>query len=222
MGYSHYFYQKRSMTPDEFELFTQDINKLAQAITDLGSDEFETRYGPRGSVRPSAVHPGNILAHGPGLVAGGHIAGVDLAGFCEAMNQGCEVFFVSRTLQGYAHQYELEEIDKVGHRFYSIKTRHRPYDTMVCAALLCLGERAPDAWRISTDGDVENWGAPARFASSVLSRPMHVDLIQGFKDQASNIKTALAPTAWMLSHAEHPEIEKIAGKASGTKKRHAL
>jgi hypothetical protein len=54
--------------------------------------------------------------------------------------------------------------------FEFCKTRQYPYDTPVCAILACAAEHAPNAIRVSSDGDEGDWAEPLAWASKVLGR----------------------------------------------------
>lgn len=214
MGYSHYYYQTRSMTAEEFEGFAADVAELARAAKDVGgSKAFEERYGRGQGWASGAGGSMEVEPQGPG---------VDAVGFNGANDAGCEAFFAPRDIRGHAAPYEIECVDKDGERFHCVKTRQRPYDAVVCAALLCLVDRAPDAWRVSSDGGIEDWASAARFAGFVLGRPMPLAGVSKFGEHPEALEEALAPTAWMRAAKELHQIEKAANEACEPRPRRAL
>lgn len=52
--------------------------------------------------------------------------------------------------------------------FTFCKTAHKPYDTVVCAALIALERAAPGAYSISSDGEPGEWKQGLDFARQVL------------------------------------------------------
>ena len=56
--------------------------------------------------------------------------------------------------------------------FNFCKTACKPYDIVVCAFLTVINEIAPDALKISSDGNSEDWSTGVLLASKVMGKDM--------------------------------------------------
>lgn len=173
MGYTHYYSQKRSMSENEFEEYGRDVQRLI-------------------AVLPATVSSFNALYGWGGYESGGGGYGIEALGVAHddpgkpivspeaihfngsgADDADHETFRVERGLD--ESHWSFKQDKEV---FGCTKTNYKPYDVMVCAALLALLDRAPDAWRVSSDGSARDWVAAARFASHALGRSMRLEQVE--------------------------------------------
>lgn len=174
MGYTHYYSQKKSMGENEFEEYGKDVQKLIAALPSTVSS-FNAMYGWGGYESSDGGYGIEVLAvahDNPGKPMVSSKA-VHFNG-SGADNADHETFRVERGMDE-AH-WSFKQDKEV---FNCTKTNCKPYDVMVCAALLALLDRAPDAWRVSSDGSASDWVAAARFASHALGRPMKLEQVEG-------------------------------------------
>lgn len=212
MGYTHYYSMKRDMDEAEFAAFKGDLARLMEALPPTVG-EFAQRYGefcsdPARTVLGIEEEAGDV----PGNPLGEKIVGFNGSGG-EAL--GHETFWVPQTMQLGAASWELASIREDGRRFLFTKTAQKPYDAMVCAALLCLKEQAPDAWEISSDGTVMDWAPAARFVSMALGRRPVLEQISCFAKKPDLLAKALEPTAWMRAQEDKEQLGKAACAGAG-------
>lgn len=73
--------------------------------------------------------------------------------------------------QEYAHEdFVLREHFNQGLEFDFCKTAHKPYDTVVVAALSILKYRLGDAIEVSSDGEIVDWLPGVLFARRIINR----------------------------------------------------
>lgn len=212
MGYTHYYRMRRDMTEDEFKRFGQDVERLIAALPN-NCGAFNTRYALPAEGNPSDQRPLMIVAEvtKSGFIVDKNEVGFNGAGFEDA---GHESFWVERSMKG-AAEWEMNSTKT--ERFMFTKTAHKPYDVLVCAVLLVLKDVAPDAWVVTSDGEVPQWAPSARFASQVLDRPMPLSDIGIFRENLEELIKAQVPTPWMeaekLARFEATELAKAASPA---------
>ncbi len=69
--------------------------------------------------------------------------------------------------------------------FNFCKTARKPYDLIVTAALCAVNHRAPHAFRIGSDGDIEDWQDGLEFAQKTLNDPsLTMPLTHPLEDEA--------------------------------------
>ena len=212
MGYTHYYSMKRDMDDGEFAAFKKDLEILMEALPPTVG-EFAQRYGEFCS-EPAEVRLGieEEASDVRGNPLGEKIVGFNGSGG-EAL--GHETFWVPQKMDLGAASWELASMKEDGRRFLFTKTAQKPYDAMVCAALLCLKQAAPDAWEISSDGSVMDWAPAARFVSMALGRRPALEEISSFAKRPDLLAKALEPTAWMRSQSDKEELGKAACAGAG-------
>jgi hypothetical protein len=72
--------------------------------------------------------------------------------------------------------HETFLIDPDDRGFTFCKTNYKPYDAVVCAALIALERAAPGAYEISSDGSPVDWKSGLDFARQVLGADCAIPL----------------------------------------------
>ncbi len=141
MGYSHYFSQHRSLSPQEWEPVCINLRRLLDALP-LRSLSAGGFYDDR------PLHLADIEVTGEHIVfnGSGRGGGEDL---------GHETLVLFRRIE----DAEQEEPWRRGQRplFQFCKTERKPYDLVVCALLILVGHYAPGAFDIASDGGPTDW-----------------------------------------------------------------
>lgn len=135
MGYTHYYPLSDDLDHDEFEEYKADVAALAAnsdvklGRLELYPDPDNRQRQPFEYERPEAVY---------------------LNGFGE---QSHETFAVPRDRN---REEMAGKIGDEGEEFVFCKTARKPYDEIVCAALIELERRFPDAVDVRSDGYFDN------------------------------------------------------------------
>lgn len=130
MGYTHYFQQLKDCSPAAWAKLCNALPALALKVSNEAPIARE--YDSAGE--PPAITEDDILFNGVG-------------------NNGHETMHLSRkrTVEDYQRGRPDSEA------FHFCKTAEKPYDVIV-VALLCLAHTyAPGVWRISSDGNANEW-----------------------------------------------------------------
>ena len=199
MGYTHYHNQLRPMTPEEFQSFGRDVEKLVAelgSIPDVG--QFEFRFGKLGSLEWPPKSPLFVKPEG---VDGDSIVEAEAVGFNGCGPGGSDE-------EDWGHETFL--VEREGSGFQFTKTQRKPYDALVCACLLALADSAPAAWEISTDGSVESWAPGYLLAKHALGRALPLELVKGGEpDEGGKMlrKVKAYESPWMLAQRQRREME---------------
>lgn len=83
-----------------------------------------------------------------------------------ATNNNFETFAIQLFETG--HYYKIEEQEKEVFGF--CKTARRPYDIAVCISLMVIKHHLGSDFRISTDGDLDDWSEPIAYYENYFKR----------------------------------------------------
>ncbi len=136
MGYTHYMYQTRDLTEDEWRAFTKGFERLLtlDGVPPLSriDEDFEV---------PPEITNELICFNGVG----------------DDSHETC-VVYRTKTDGITGEPSDREEV------FSFTKTARKPYDVVVTAVYAYLESSFPDAFHISTDGEERNWVAGVTLA----------------------------------------------------------
>lgn len=124
MGYTHYFPQSRDFTSEEWRQIKDGIRKVVAYSVEQGV-KLQYEYN---DARKVSITDKLIRFNGPDEL-------------------GHETFYVSKIMTHNSWE------DKTQPAFQFCKTARKPYDLAVCLSLLRIKAVAPDAIRLSSDGD---------------------------------------------------------------------
>lgn len=131
MGYTHYWYQKRPFTHEEWYNIVEESKRVCSEAASRGIE----LVGNMGEAR---THPEFTPDH---------------VSFNGLSDDGCETFYLERSAEADALQTP-EEVANEG-VFSFCKTGRLPYDAAVVTVLHFVRKLAPDAIRVESDGDEE-------------------------------------------------------------------
>jgi hypothetical protein len=155
MGYTHYWRtHKDGIPPEQWKLICRDIKTLIQYLpehsTSAGdyhlSDPLKIAYED-GSDKPPQITSKLIRFNGTG--------GDDL---------GHETFYFERKPTPQDYQKNDEQI------FAFCKTARKPYDLVVCGALVVIIKHAAKWVTVSSDGDPEDWQPALEWVLATLGQ----------------------------------------------------
>ena len=127
MGYTHYWYQTRDFTRDEWSVISSAVNSLIDA-TDVPLGNWEGSSGTVPDITPDWIR----------------FNGID--------EDSHETFALER-IKGAPEEYQ----SPTPGTFAFCKTAAKPYDVIVVAALIIANHLAPGALSVSSDGDWDDW-----------------------------------------------------------------
>lgn len=162
MGYTHYFYQHRDFTTDEWQELTR-ATRLAIANLPEKFETAECEYIERPVICGSEGE-GEPLITGYKIWFNGDARyGLDH-----------ETMALDRLVEDALYEsngYTNRQAD--GSIFNFCKTARKPYDFLVCAVLLMAQEIAPGCLVVSSDGDIEgeDWQPAREFVRSLGFEP---------------------------------------------------
>jgi hypothetical protein len=193
------------MSEKEFEEYGRDVKKLMESLPETVSS-FNAMYGWGGYKIDGGGYGIEVLAVSHDNPESPVVSrdAIHFNGAGEA-NADHETFRVERGLD--ESHWSFKQDKEV---FNCTKTNYKPYDVMVCASLLALLERAPGAWRVSSDGSAREWVAAARFAAHALGRPMRLEDVEGMKEAADEIKASNERPRFESEREELKEVSKPA------------
>lgn len=139
MGYTHYWYREKEADRDAFKSWSEDVIRLA----DSGRLDFAV-CGGDGTGLPEITED-VVCFNGDGANGLDH-----------------ETFRIARV-----HEDPYSFADEDGLLFDFCKTARKPYDLLVCAALIRAKVYFP-RWRVSSDGDPEDWEDAAALCRDVF------------------------------------------------------
>lgn len=151
MGYTHYYHQNLDLTESEwrnihtaFQIMLSNLPEHSTSAGDYYSEYLLELKGPDGVGEP-LVEEMRILFNGDRSIP------------------------VEGTKLGLMHEdFALTQFPDSA--YSCIKTERKPYDLCVCTMLLIVKTIAPDAYRISTDGERYEWEQARQFARVVLEQ----------------------------------------------------
>lgn len=187
MGYTHYWYRKKSLDAQKFLAFSKDVERILRycqdslgiALGDAFGDGVPTVNGNlvafNGSVKqpigkwtthervsipwpaPQADLSDEINDPTASKVGGEWYAGDLLLQRVAPVSDG----YGDGSYESFVVQREWDEDfpqpDSKGRMFGFCKTAYRPYDLAVTAALIALKHHFGDDVRVTSDGDMPNW-----------------------------------------------------------------
>ena len=141
MGYTHYYYQKKSFTPKQWVSLSKDARTIIAACDTLGialRREFDDPRLP-------LVDASQIRFNGE-------------------REQGHETFFLDKDKPANS-SWRADEPEY----FAFCKTARKPYDLAVCLVLLAAIGRAPKTIRIESDGEWDpDWAAARKVYRTIF------------------------------------------------------
>lgn len=156
MGYTHYFRMKSAPSQSQWGELTASLNKIVSSL-------------PESSESAGGYYNDHMLRLVP--------AGSDN--------------FDALTID--SNTIRFNGAGEMSHESFSLsingdemgfcKTNRKPYDLVVCCALILAEHYAPGCWSVSTDGDAEDWIPALALVRSVLD------------DNSINLPKSLGPAA---------------------------
>lgn len=159
IGYSHYYYQRRSFTDAEWAHLCKAFQKLDEGkprgtISGWPTPDFQplflARWGDPSDYEPPQVDAERIAFNGWSP---------------DNHDLGHETFTLRREMP------ELRGFDTHGEYFDCCKTAFKPYDLLVTAMLIVADNDCPGALRVSSDGDQDGWEPGLNLVQRVLGGP---------------------------------------------------
>lgn len=189
MGYTHYWYRRKSYPIEKMKAIVDDFMKVLPELEAAGV----VIRGPDGTGEPTiseelVAFNGNALcghpktdlgiawpsedAHGVGKAerAGSWFAGALLR--TRACNGDCshETFYFPRVM---THEHHIAH----GYHFDCCKTAFKPYDLTVQAFLIIAKHHLGDEILIASDGNEQHWIDAQNLVDHVLGYGMELDLL---------------------------------------------
>jgi hypothetical protein len=167
MGYTHYFYRQETMNKTKWSKFTKELEMLKKNLPENGitagcsNDEPAVICGWNSKLkeydRNSSIIDGEIIAlNGEG----------DLSH---------ESLYIPRVMC--EEDKKFSSTSKDGLRFGFTKTARKPYDTMVCLALISMKRWFMHKVRVSSDGDIEDWKPALDLYRKLTGIPITWDML---------------------------------------------
>ena len=203
MGYTHYWYQKKALTDDQWTHFSEGLQQLHEQLPKT-VDAFEQCFGKDWA--GSGSYPGDtpLLIELEQALSPQSSPCFYISGQGEPdLGHESAVFYQQSPPNTWATPEEIAE----NGTFNCCKTARKPYDVFVCASLLLLKSLAPDSIHVSSDGDPQDWAAALRFARFVTQYPFTLDLVFDSADGTAPFKTLEEPTSWELSCSDHQHLD---------------
>jgi len=148
MGYTHYYTQKEKLTDEELD----KIVSLSKRIID-NLPEHSLSSGSYFSEYPIVLCSNHYYDENPPIV---NTTEININGLSSEEDLGHETFTIKfNKLKGEC-----------------CKTARKPYDYVVQAILAIIYTVAPNAFRISSDGDAEEWQWSVDTAAKILGIPI--------------------------------------------------
>lgn len=181
MGYTHYFEQTQPTTPEEWALIVKDFARV------LSAKPAEIGIATQGG-QALEINASEIFFNGCDPTTLNADEGEDLS---------YEAFHLYRDGSDNTEDYRK----RGGKRFpFSFcKTAQRPYDLIVCAALIIVNRHAPDNYDIGSDGTPDDWTPALELVTRVLgsgySIPPRILSLDGYTEEFQK-----------QYRAQHPEL----------------
>jgi len=156
LGYTHYWYRKPELDSQAFKLFAKDMNRLL----------FESRI-PVTYCKKMNDNCWNDVD--------GFEANQDRVNFNGKGEDSHETFLIERV-----SEEKFQQFDDNGLLFSFTKTAYKPYDILVVAGLI-LGQFhfGKQAFKISSDGGVEDWQAGLKLVNDTFGLKLEVRSVAG-------------------------------------------
>lgn len=132
MGYTHYQYQLRDFTDDEWEEICAETSRILTAAKDDGVEIGDWKGDPCGDWTGPEVGPIRIAFNGVG-------------------DDSHETYSLDRKKREREAWEEADRFERNG-AFNCCKTALKPYDAVVVSVMAMVDQVAPGALRISSDG----------------------------------------------------------------------
>lgn len=173
MGYTHYYKQRSSVLSTKWASFKTKLSPAFDHLPEYSSSAGRVG-GPSGPRLVIADGMGeNVLSSANMLFTPNQFFsedGTKLRGESVWFNGleskegdwSHETFWLTRLTQG----------DDAGSWF--TKTARKPYDWLVCAALILINHESPGSFDISSDGDVDDWEPVIKWLTEVLAEPLRL------------------------------------------------
>lgn len=150
MGYTHYWYQKKDFTVEQWSNIREGMLAVIVQHCDRKNIVLAQEYDSPSEPQPT-LFGGPKFGPTPPMVNAVQIR------FNGWRGEGHETFLLTRK-KPEARPYRTASED----HFSFCKTAHKPYDLAVCLALLVCVRHAPDVIKISSDGGWDNEWLEAR------------------------------------------------------------
>lgn len=141
MGYTHYWYREEKLDREKFQKASNDCKLVTDYLRSKGIYIQFEYHEPE----PPVFSNEEIRFNGPD-------------------EDGHETFYIAQT---FCEDFRQPADD--GKLFAFCKTARKPYDTAVTACLIILKHHLGDDFRVSSDGDPEDWQAGLDAVQSVLN-----------------------------------------------------
>lgn len=152
MGYTHYFYRKESLPKKKWKEFTDEILMLAKNLPTHCITAGKEQYVHGSDRQPIVLCGWNDVSKE--YERGYPIVCADGVAFNGDGDWGHESFWVPQNMKN----EKYNSIDKkTGLTFGFCKTARKPYDTMVCLALISMKRWFMKDVLVSSDGDKSDW-----------------------------------------------------------------
>jgi hypothetical protein len=133
MGYTHYMRQESEVPTVQWKILTEAVNKVLSNLP-----KYSTSAGAFHSDEPIIVQFECVDNSLPEV-------GDQIIRFNGADEMGHETFMIG------------QDFDPNGETFHFCKTARKPYDYVVCAVLILLNHYSPGSYKISSDGEPDDW-----------------------------------------------------------------
>jgi hypothetical protein len=149
MGYTHYLYRPEKFPKKKWKDFTKELEMLAKNLPAKG-----ITAGSYGEKHPIILCGWNEKSKE--YERGFPIVCDDGIAFNGEGDFGHESFWVPQNMGEEEKKFSSTD-EKTGLRFSFCKTARKPYDTMVCLALISMKRWFMNDVIVSSDGDKEDW-----------------------------------------------------------------
>lgn len=151
MGYTHYHIQNLDLTETEW----RSINTAFQIML--------------ANLPPHSHNAGGYYSKYPLELRGPNGVGEPLVEEMRILFNGDRSIPVEGTKLGLMHEdFALTQFPDIA--YSCTKTERKPYDLCVCTMLLVVKTIAPDAYRVSSDGECYEWEQARQLARVVLEQ----------------------------------------------------
>jgi hypothetical protein len=152
VGYTHYWYRPQELDAEPFADWANDIQTLIEKTPTLVREPDYQMFGfyptERTRLKPLGIY--GPLGEGDPQIGPERVA---FNGGPRELDLDHETFHVNRVFDDRGFGSD----DERGWFFDFCKTNHKPYDRVVCAALIRLAFHFPEAVRIESDGVASEW-----------------------------------------------------------------
>lgn len=175
MGYTHYFYQNKNVSATQWEMICRTFRKIVKALKDGLRSESVAGAQYMADLGFDVGKDGDLIAIQPEYDYGWKDY------FTHEKDVGGELHLAFNGVGDMAHETfvlaaEIGSDDYFvhGEKFSFCKTNGKPYDAVVVAMLIAMKAIAPDVFRISSDGDIDDWQPGLALLSFALKKPTKI------------------------------------------------